>query len=204
MTATTVDATATDSGAPGVGRVARVIGPVVDIEFPSDQIPDIYNALQVDIDLSSQGEGEQDGVGAVRCRAVVLASGGLGQVYSATTNPSVATADGSADVHFFRAGMAVAARRGLQDRKALKTADKLYASEDGNQSGFEELPTSCDEVAKALQKDRKVYEEHGVFPTGLIDSVIDGLKSYDDSKITRKLKTEGAREELIQRHLHVG
>lgn len=61
MTATTVDATATDPGAPGVGRVARVIGPVVDIEFPSDQIPDIYNALQVDIDLSAQGEGEQDG-----------------------------------------------------------------------------------------------------------------------------------------------
>jgi len=58
MTATTVDATATDSGAPGVGRVARVIGPVVDIEFPSDQIPEMYNALTVDIDLSAQGEGE--------------------------------------------------------------------------------------------------------------------------------------------------
>ena len=28
-----------------VGRVARVTGPVVDIEFPHDSIPDIYNAL---------------------------------------------------------------------------------------------------------------------------------------------------------------
>ena len=45
-----------------MGRVARVIGPVVDIEFPSDQIPEIYNALQVDIDLSTQGEGEAEGV----------------------------------------------------------------------------------------------------------------------------------------------
>src|SRR5689334_2707588 len=36
----------------GVGRVVRVIGPVVDAEFPRDQIPDIYNALKVDVTLS--------------------------------------------------------------------------------------------------------------------------------------------------------
>ena len=59
MTATTVDGTPTESGTPGVGRVARVIGPVVDIEFPSDQIPEMYNALTVNIDLSSQGEDEK-------------------------------------------------------------------------------------------------------------------------------------------------
>jgi F-type H+-transporting ATPase subunit beta len=54
MTATTVD-----SSVATTGRVARVIGPVVDIEFPEDAIPDIYNALTVEIDLSSQGEGEK-------------------------------------------------------------------------------------------------------------------------------------------------
>ncbi|WP_084101818.1 F0F1 ATP synthase subunit beta [Demequina sp. NBRC 110051] len=43
---------------PVIGRVARVIGPVVDIEFPADAIPDVYNALTVDIDLSAQGEDE--------------------------------------------------------------------------------------------------------------------------------------------------
>ncbi len=43
---------------PGVGRIARVIGPVVDIEFPPDQMPAMYNALHVDVDLSNQGEGE--------------------------------------------------------------------------------------------------------------------------------------------------
>lgn len=42
------------------------------------------------------GEGDRDGVGLVRARAVVLASGGLGQVFSQTTNPSVSTADGMA------------------------------------------------------------------------------------------------------------
>ncbi len=34
----------------GVGRVVRVIGPVVDVEFPADQMPDIMNALTIEID----------------------------------------------------------------------------------------------------------------------------------------------------------
>ena len=34
------------------GRVARVIGPVVDIEFPSDAMPKIFNALSVDVTLA--------------------------------------------------------------------------------------------------------------------------------------------------------
>ena len=48
------------------------------------------------VTLHVMGEGQHDGVGAVLCRAVVLASGGLGQVYSATTNPQVAPGDGMA------------------------------------------------------------------------------------------------------------
>ncbi len=67
----------------------------------------IEHALAVDLELAEDGavagvtlhvmgEGEEEGVGAVRCRAVVLASGGMGQVFSATTNPAVATGDGVA------------------------------------------------------------------------------------------------------------
>jgi L-aspartate oxidase len=54
------------------------------------------------VTLHVMGEGQRDGVGAVQCRAVVLASGGLGQVFTQTTNPAVATGD----------GMAIAARAG--------------------------------------------------------------------------------------------
>jgi F-type H+/Na+-transporting ATPase subunit beta len=36
----------------GTGRVVRVIGPVVDVEFPRDAMPAIYNALKVDVTLS--------------------------------------------------------------------------------------------------------------------------------------------------------
>lgn len=46
----TATAPAQAEGSAGVvGRVARVTGPVVDIEFPHDSIPGIYNALTTDI-----------------------------------------------------------------------------------------------------------------------------------------------------------
>ncbi|MGW1990529.1 F0F1 ATP synthase subunit beta [Embleya sp. NPDC001921] len=50
--------TATVETAAATGRVARVIGPVVDVEFPVDAMPEMYNALHVDLDLTGQGEGE--------------------------------------------------------------------------------------------------------------------------------------------------
>jgi L-aspartate oxidase len=58
------------------------------------------------ITLHVLGEGQTDGVGAVHARAVVLATGGFGQVYSATTNPPVSTGDGLALA--LRAGARVA------------------------------------------------------------------------------------------------
>ena len=67
----------------------------------------IEHALAVDLMLAEDGgvagltlhvmgEGQRDGIGAVRARAVVLASGGLGQVFAQTTNPPVSTGDGMA------------------------------------------------------------------------------------------------------------
>src|SRR5215217_4523161 len=38
----------------GIGRVSRVIGPVVDVEFPVDQMPEIYNALTVEIGVDGE------------------------------------------------------------------------------------------------------------------------------------------------------
>ncbi|GHH27237.1 F0F1 ATP synthase subunit beta [Streptomyces rubradiris] len=50
MTTTVETATAT-------GRVARVIGPVVDVEFPVDAMPDIYQALNVEVaDPANEGQ----------------------------------------------------------------------------------------------------------------------------------------------------
>ena len=57
------------------------------------------------VTLHVMGEGQLDGVGAVRARAFVLATGGIGQIYAATTNPSVSTGDGVAAA--LRAGAVV-------------------------------------------------------------------------------------------------
>ena len=58
------------------------------------------------ITLHVIGEGQHDGVGAVLAPAVVIATGGLGQVFAQTTNPAVATGDGMALA--LRAGAEVA------------------------------------------------------------------------------------------------
>jgi len=57
------------------------------------------------VTLHVMGEGQRDGVGAVRARAFVVATGGIGQVYAATTNPPVSTGDGVAAA--LRAGAVV-------------------------------------------------------------------------------------------------
>ncbi len=35
----------------GTGRIARVLGPVVDVEFPRDAVPDLFNALTFEVTL---------------------------------------------------------------------------------------------------------------------------------------------------------
>ncbi len=55
MTATAEQAAA--AGGPegqNTGRVARVIGPVVDVEFAAQGMPEIYNALHVDVTIDDQ------------------------------------------------------------------------------------------------------------------------------------------------------
>jgi F-type H+-transporting ATPase subunit beta len=56
MTATVDSPQASDGSAEaaGDGRVVRVIGPVVDVEFSPDEMPPIYNALEVDITLEDK------------------------------------------------------------------------------------------------------------------------------------------------------
>ena len=49
--------TATTETTTGVGRVARVTGPVVDVEFPVEAMPELYNALTVDVSFDSGDEG---------------------------------------------------------------------------------------------------------------------------------------------------
>ena len=53
MTAT-IEEQDTEAQSGGIGRVSRVIGPVFDVEFPVDQMPDIYNALTVETTVNNE------------------------------------------------------------------------------------------------------------------------------------------------------
>ena len=50
--------TATTETTTGVGRVARVTGPVIDVEFPAEAMPELFNALTLEVDLGDAIEGE--------------------------------------------------------------------------------------------------------------------------------------------------
>ncbi len=47
--------TATTETTTGVGRVARVTGPVIDVEFPAEAMPELFNALTLEVDLGDAG-----------------------------------------------------------------------------------------------------------------------------------------------------
>ena len=55
MTATTNEGTPpTAQKAGGLGRVSRIIGPVIDVEFAADEMPEMYNLLTVEVELSGE------------------------------------------------------------------------------------------------------------------------------------------------------
>jgi L-aspartate oxidase len=57
------------------------------------------------VTLHVRGQGSRDGVGAALAKAVILATGGIGQVFRSSTNPAGATGDGIAAA--LRAGASV-------------------------------------------------------------------------------------------------
>lgn len=120
--------------------------------------------------------------------------------------------DGSADLYLLVAGLVIAVQHGLEMENGLEYANNLYIS--GNlftekNKAFREklrsLPASCWESAENLERQRSFYEKDGVFPPGLIDSIVAKLKSFDDKDLSERLygkKDELA--ELVNRHLHCG
>ncbi len=106
------------AGGDATGReISRALIAALRAVQADPQVEVIEHALVLDVLTDAEGaacgvtlhvigEGTRDGVGAALGRVVVLATGGLGQVYQATTNPPVATGDGVAAA--LRAGAQVA------------------------------------------------------------------------------------------------
>lgn len=72
-----------------VGQRIRVIEHALVLDLLQDD-----QGCTQGVTLHVMGEGQIGGVGAILAPAVVLATGGIGQVFTASTNPTVATGDG--------------------------------------------------------------------------------------------------------------
>ncbi len=114
--------------------------------------------------------------------------------------------DGSANIHLLLAGLAVAARYGLEHPDALKISEQLFVRADAAKvQGLKQLPASCFEAGACLKRDRDRYEDGGVFPTGLIDSIAQNLQAFDDQNLSEKLfGNADSLRELVARHLQCG
>ncbi|MBI5779904.1 MAG: glutamine synthetase [Planctomycetes bacterium] len=118
--------------------------------------------------------------------------------------------DGSANVHLLMAGLASAARHGLEMPGALNLARKLYV--DVNifhdeykkvQKTLPQLPLSCWQSADCLVRDRAVYEKDAVFSPKVIDGIARNLKNYNDQDLSRRLYGKPAKiKDLINQYLH--
>jgi len=118
--------------------------------------------------------------------------------------------DGSANSHLLLAGLAVAARHGLEMENSLETAKRLYvdvnifhSEHKAISDSLPQLPTSCWESSECLAKDRAIYEKHGVFPEVAIDGLINMLRSYDDKDLSEKYYGKADEiNKLVAEHFH--
>ncbi len=102
--------------------------------------------------------------------------------------------DGSANIYLLLAGLAVAARHGIEMENAIEYADKLYAGVNifkeehkDLQEKLPQLPASCWESAESLLADRAIYEEDEVFSPMVIDGVVESLKGFNDKDLSERL-----------------
>src|SRR5919109_2370906 len=77
--ALTAPAPAPTGSASTAGHVSQIIGPVVDVEFPAEHLPEIYNALELDLSaiVSTSEEGADKAEVSVAMRGVEGTSGRL-------------------------------------------------------------------------------------------------------------------------------
>lgn len=122
--------------------------------------------------------------------------------------------DCSANVYELLAALCVGARLGfeMEEDEALAIADRTYvdvnihAKENASRlNGLETLPTCCMESADCLERQRGIYESHGVFSSAMIDDVIRQLRDFDDKDLAKRLKTDPVElQKLVNRYFYCG
>ena len=120
--------------------------------------------------------------------------------------------DGSADLYQLLAGLCVACRHGFEMENALELAERTYvnvnihAAENANRlATLAQLPDSCVASASCLEKQRKTFEEYGVFAPAMIGGIISQLRAFDDVNLRKNI--EGYPDEiqkLVTQYFHCG
>ena len=120
--------------------------------------------------------------------------------------------DGSADLYQLLAGLCVACRHGFEMKDALEVAEKTYVNVNiHDQANAErlaqlaQLPDSCAASADCLERQRHIFEEHGVFSPAMIDGIIAQLRSFNDHSLRRDTEHDGeAVQRLVTKFFHCG
>src|SRR3984893_3767975 len=74
----TAESSGVVAGVATTGRITQIIGPVVDVQFPIEHLPDIYTALELDLaETVSTGGGADDSAEAAAMRGVEQGGGKL-------------------------------------------------------------------------------------------------------------------------------
>ena len=120
----------------------------------------------------------------------------------------IRSADNSANIFLFLAGIIIGAYKGITSDKSLEKAKKYYApvnifKEKGY--SFEHLPASCYEAAEELEKHKNIFIDTGIFTENIINSTIKRLKSYNDKNLSEELYGNKEKiKELVNQYLHCG
>ncbi len=120
--------------------------------------------------------------------------------------------DGSADLYQLLAGLCVACRHGFEMPDALDVAAKTYVDVNIHDkanadrlAGLAQLPDSCAASADCLEKQRAVFEEHGVFSPAMINGIITALRAFDDRTLRRDAENNPEEiQTLVTRFFHCG
>lgn len=121
----------------------------------------------------------------------------------------IRSADGSADVYQLLAGLAVALRYGFEIENALEVAERTYVDvnihDPQNRAKLEtlaSLPVDCASSADAIEAVRNIFEDRGVFSSGMIDGIIAKLRSYDPAE-TQAAHTDPVKmQRMVEKYFH--
>ncbi len=115
--------------------------------------------------------------------------------------------DGSALVHLLLAGIIMAADWAFADDESIALADKFYLKKQDTagesiSDKFPVMPSSCGESARILVSNRRFYEREGIFPSNVIDYIVEILN--EENIEFQSLSGSVDMRKLMHKYLHIG